>query len=56
VSEVSETTVKEVAAVPPKTTWVTPERKPVPLTVTVLPPAVLPVAGLTAVTVGAVAT
>jgi hypothetical protein len=49
---VLETTEKLVAGTPPKVTVVAPV-KFVPVTVTTVPPAVLPVFGLTAVTVGA---
>ena len=52
VSEVAETTVKEVAAAVPNSTAVAPV-KLVPVTVTLVPPAVGPLVGLTAVTVGA---
>ncbi len=52
VREVAETTVKEVAAAVPKLTAVAPVRL-VPVTVTLVPPAVGPLVGLTAVTVGA---
>ena len=45
------TTVRFVAAVPPKVTFVAPV-KFVPVSVTIVPPAVLPVAGLTLVSVG----
>jgi hypothetical protein len=48
---VSFTTVKLVAATPPKVTLVAPV-KPVPVIVTVLPPADGPVLGVTEVTVG----
>ena len=46
-------TLTEVPAVVPKSTVVEPETNPVPVTVTVLPPAGGPLLGLTAVTVGA---
>ena len=46
-------TVTEVPALVPKSTAVEPETKPVPVTVTVLPPAWGPLFGLTSVTVGA---
>jgi hypothetical protein len=49
---VSETMVKAVALVVPNFTAVAPV-KPVPVTVTTWPPAVLPVLGLTALTAGA---
>jgi len=52
VIEVLLTTVTPVAAVPPKLT-VAPERNPVPLIVTGVPPFTVPEAGLIAVTVGA---
>jgi hypothetical protein len=52
VIEVSLTTVRSVAAAPPKVTEVAPV-KPVPVIVTEVPPRVDPVAGDTAVTVGA---
>jgi hypothetical protein len=51
--DVAETTLKEVAAVEPKLTAVAPV-KFVPVTVTVVPPAVGPEEGPTAVTVGVV--
>ncbi len=50
--EVSELTVKLVAALAPKSTAVAPVN-PVPVMVTDVPPAAGPVFGLTAVTVGA---
>ena len=50
--EVEEFTVKLLTGVPPKNTPVTPE-KFVPVTVTDVPPAQLPLVGLTAVTDGA---
>ncbi len=56
VSEVSETTVTLVAGVEPKSTAVSSGPAPfrlVPVTVTVVPPAVGPAAGETLVTVGA---
>jgi hypothetical protein len=46
------TTLIEVAAVPPKLT-VAPALKPVPVMVTEVPPAVVPVFGETELTVGA---
>ena len=46
------TTVTPVAAVPPRLT-VAPARKPVPVMVTGVPPAVVPEAGETPLTVGA---
>ena len=46
------TTVTPVAAVPPRLT-VAPARNPVPVIVTAVPPAVVPLLGLTLVTVGA---
>src|SRR5579872_5277044 len=49
--EVSETSVKSVAAVGPNSTFVAPV-KPVPVIVTVLPPSVGPEEGLTDVTAG----
>ncbi len=49
---VSESTVKVAAGVEPKSTAVAPV-KSVPVMVTVVPPAVGPAVGLTAVTVGA---
>jgi hypothetical protein len=52
VIEVAELTVKLVAAVVPNCTAVAPV-KPVPVTVTLLPPAVGPLVGLMPVTVGA---
>jgi hypothetical protein len=52
VIEVAEFTVKLVAAVTPNCTAVAP-MKPVPATVTLLPPAVGPLVGLMPVTVGA---
>ena len=52
VIEVSLLTVKPVAAVAPKFTAVAPV-KPVPVTVTDVPPPVEPLVGLTLVTVGA---
>ncbi len=54
VREVADTTVKPVAAVDPKVTAVAPV-KPVPVTVTLVPPAVGPEPGANAVTVGAAA-
>ena len=48
---VSESTVKLVAAVPSKVTAVAPV-KPVPLTVTTVPPAVLPLDGDSPLTTG----
>jgi hypothetical protein len=51
VIEVAELTVTEVAAVPPNLTEEAP-RNPVPVMVTLVPPAVGPAFGLTAVTVG----
>ena len=48
---VAELTVKFVAAVPPKETAVAPV-KPVPVSVTAVPPAVGPVVGLRPVTAG----
>ena len=51
--DVAETTLKEVAAVEPNFTAVAPVRF-VPVTVTVVPPAVGPEEGPTAVTVGVV--
>jgi hypothetical protein len=48
----SETTVKETANVLPKSTAVAPVN-PLPVTVTTVPPDVLPLLGLTAVTLGA---
>ena len=51
VIEVAEFTVTPVAATPPKLT-VLPETNPVPVIVTEVPPAVVPLFGLTAVTVG----
>ena len=48
--DVAETTVKDVAFVAPNFTDVAPVN-PVPLIVTVVPPAVAPIAGLTAETV-----
>ena len=51
VTVVSETMVKALAAVVPNFTAVAPVN-PVPVRVTTCPPAVLPVLGLTAVTVG----
>jgi len=51
---VADTTVTEVAAVPPMVTLVAPV-KPVPVIVTLLPPAVGPVLGESTVTVGAAA-
>lgn len=53
--DVSLTTVTLVAAAPPMVTPVTPV-KFVPVMVTLVPPAVVPVFGLMAVTVGAGAT
>jgi hypothetical protein len=50
---VAEVTVKLLAAAPPKATAVAPV-KPVPLIVTVVPPAAGPPVGLSPVTVGAV--
>ena len=50
--EVSLTNEKLVAAVPPMVTPVTPV-KPVPVIVTLVPPAVVPLVGEIAVTVGA---
>jgi hypothetical protein len=55
VNAVSDSTVKLVAAVVPKLTADAPV-KPLPVTVTVVPPAVLPEAGVTAVTAGPAAT
>jgi hypothetical protein len=52
VIEVALLTVKSVAGVPPKFTAVVPV-KPVPVMVTVVPPATGPDAGTTLVTVGA---
>jgi hypothetical protein len=52
VIEVLLTTVTPVAAVPPKLS-VAPERNPVPLMVTGVPPFTVPEVGLSAVTVGA---
>ncbi len=52
---VGETTVRFVAASPPKVTAVAP-MKPVPVMVTEVPPAMVPEAGLTAVTAGTGAT
>ena len=46
------TTVTPVAAVPPKLT-VAPDKKPVPVIVTAVPPAVVPETGEIALTVGA---
>jgi hypothetical protein len=54
VSCVADRTVKLVAAVPPKVTAVVP-RKLVPVTVTTVPPPVLPEKGDTPVTVGVAA-
>ena len=54
VIEVAETTETLVAAVPPNVT-VAPVTKPVPLTVTAVPPAAGPLPGLTLATVGGVA-
>jgi len=51
VIEVAELTVTLEAAVDPKLT-VLPEANPVPVMVTAVPPAVVPLFGLTAVTVG----
>ncbi len=45
------TTVTPVAAVPPRLT-VAPDRKPVPVMVTAVPPLALPVLGMIALTVG----
>ena len=45
-------TLTEVPAVEPKSTVVEPETKPVPVTVTGVPPAWGPLVGLTLVTVG----
>ena len=53
VIEVSLTTVRSVAAVVPKSTAVAPVN-PVPVIVTKVPPAVVPLVGLRPVTVGAV--
>jgi hypothetical protein len=53
VNVVSDVTVTAVAGVVPKATEVDPSTKPDPVTVTVVPPAVGPLSGLTAVTVGA---
>ncbi len=53
VSAVSERTVKEAATLP-KFTALTPSRKPVPMTVMVSPPRVLPPGADRALTVGAV--
>jgi hypothetical protein len=50
--DVSEFTVNDAAAVPPKLTADAPV-KPVPVIVTLVPPAVVPVFGFTFVTVGA---
>src|SRR5262249_38479682 len=55
VIEVSEFTVKEVAATPPKDTWFAPVN-PEPVMVTLVPPALDPRAGLIAVTLGTGAT
>jgi len=52
VSEVAECTVTSVAACPPTST-VAPGTKPVPVTVTTVPPSGGPPLGATAVTVGA---
>ena len=52
VIEVVELTVTPVALAEPNWT-VSPEAKPVPVIVTLVPPEVLPLAGLTPVTVGA---
>ena len=52
VIEVLLTRVTPVAGVPPKLS-VTPVRKPVPVTVTVVPPLVVPELGVISVTVGA---
>ena len=52
VIEVLLTTVTPVAAVPPRLT-VAPVKKPVPVMVTAVPPAVVPEVGVIAVTVGA---
>ena len=52
VIDVALLTVKPAAAVPPKLTAVAPV-KPVPVIVTDVPPAVVPLFGLTLVTVGA---
>ena len=51
VIEVAELTVTEPAAVPPKLT-VSPEAKPVPVIVTLVPPATGPLVGAMWVTVG----
>ena len=51
-SSVAETTVTALAGVPPKSTPESPT-KPVPVTVTEVPPPAGPKSGLTAVTVGA---
>ena len=48
----SDTTVRPVAATPPRVTWVVPDR-PVPVIVTVAPPPGAPVAGSMLVMVGA---
>ena len=52
VIEVLLTTVTPVAAVPPRLT-VAPAKKPVPVMLTVVPPAVVPEAGEMVLTVGA---
>ena len=52
VMEVALTTFTPVAAVPPKLT-VAPDKNPLPVMVTAVPPAVEPEVGETAVTVGA---
>jgi hypothetical protein len=52
VSEVPLLTLTELPALEPKRTEVEPETNPVPVTVTVFPPAWGPLLGLTAVTVG----
>jgi hypothetical protein len=54
VTEVGLTTVTPVACTEPKST-VAPVKNPVPLIVTLVPPAAGPLSGLTAVTVGALA-
>jgi hypothetical protein len=54
VMEVAEFTVKEAAGVVPKETAVVPV-KPLPVSVTTVPPAVLPELGLTAVIAGTAA-
>ncbi|HEY1734317.1 MAG TPA: hypothetical protein VGG23_07710, partial [Acidimicrobiales bacterium] len=52
VSSVGEVTVTSVAGVVPKSTVVDPSTKPVPSTVTEVPPATGPMSGVTDVTVG----